>query len=486
MKISAFSPAGILDSRWLLPAGLAAAVAGGWLASQVGLVVAGALVALPVVAFVLLQTFHQPRAGLFTLLAYCFLIGVLARYDVLPQLGLLIDGLLLLTWIAVLFLPRGQLDWRRLNNDLCLIALGWFIITVLELLNPAGASVLGWLYEMRATALYWVLTVPLACLLLHRVQDLRLFLQFIIGFSVLGALYGIKQKLFGVSGAEQRWLDEGGAVTHLIWGRLRIFSFYSEAAQYGASQAHIALVCLVLALGPFTWWKRCLSAGASGLCFYGMLISGTRGAFFVVVGSLFIYLALNGRLKYLLIGCAVAGACFFLLKYTSIGSGNADIVRLRTALDPNDASLQLRLYNQARLSAYLTDHPLGGGVGSIGVWGMEYNPGTYLAPIAPDSYYVKIWAEYGIVGFLIWFGLMLYILGKACGIVWRIRNPQLRQQLLALTAGYGGILLSSYGNEVMNQVPSAIIIFLSWVFIFQGPALDKVLSQKNKLANSEY
>jgi O-antigen ligase len=85
---------------------------------------------------------------------------------------------------------------------------------------------------------------------------------------------------------------------------------------------------------------------------------------------------------------------------------------------------------------------------------------------------VKIWAEYGIIGFLIWFGMMLFILGKCCGIVWRIRDPKLRQQLLALTAGYSGILMSSYGNEIMNQVPSAMIVYISWVFIFLGPELD--------------
>ena len=482
MKPALSLPQSLLRSRWLLPGAVAVALPAGWLASQVGLLVAAALLAGPVAVFLLVRVFSQPRVGLLAFIVYCFIIAALGRQELLPQPGLLIDGLLVLTWVAVIFQQPGRLDWSRANNDLCLLALLWFIITLFELLNPAGASMLGWLYEMRSTALYWALAVPLACLLLHRAKDLRLFLQLVIGFSVLGALYGIKQKVLGVNAAEQRWLDMGGAVTHLIWGRLRIFSFYNEAAQFGASQAHVGLICLILALGPFAWWKKLLLAAASGICFYGMLISGTRGAFFVLAGGMFLYLVLSKKLKPLLTGGALVGAALFFLKFTNLGSGNADIVRFRTAMDPSDPSLLLRMKNQAKLSAYLADLPFGGGVGVIGAWGEAFNSDRYLSTIAPDSYFVKIWAEYGIVGFLLWFGIMLYILGKCCGIVWHLRNPQLRQQLLALTAGFGGILLSSYGNEVMNQVPSSMILYISWAFIFQGPALD---AQRNHLYHNE-
>ena len=203
-----------------------------------------------------------------------------------------------------------------------------------------------------------------------------------------------------------------------------------------------------------------------------MLISGTRGALFVVATGLFVYLALSKQIKILLLGCLVAGAAFGLLKYTSVGSGNADIVRLRSSLDPEDPSFQLRLSNQMKLRKFLEDKPFGEGVGTIGRWGHEFNPNKYISTIEPDSLYVKIWAEYGIVGFIIWFGMMVYILGKCCGIVWRIRDPLLRQKLLALTAGYSGILVASYGNEVMNQIPSTMIIYQSWVLVFMVPELD--------------
>ncbi len=73
---------------------------------------------------------------------------------------------------------------------------------------------------------------------------------------------------------------------------------------------------------------------------------------------------------------------------------------------------------------------------------------------------------------------MLYILGKCCGIVWHIQDEKLKYILMALTAGYAGILFCSYGNEVFNQMPSSMLVYISWVFIFLGPRLDvKPLTQ---------
>jgi len=34
-------------------------------------------------------------------------------------------------------------------------------------------------------------------------------------------------------------------------------------------------------------------------------------------------------------------------------------------------------------------------------------------------------------------------------------------------------LFSSYGNEVINFMPSAMVVYLSWVFVFLGPKLDR-------------
>ncbi|GAB3295209.1 O-antigen ligase family protein [Hymenobacter humi] len=472
MRIVPSSAVTLLNSRWLLPGALVLALGAGWLASQVGTLVPVLLLATPFVVFFLVAVFNSPRVGYVTALTYSFIQSYLVRHFIDLPVGLALEAVLVITWLAVLFYRASPPDWRRIKNDLCRITVVWFVINLLEVANPAGASIVGWFYEVRSSALLWLLTVPLCFLAFNQRRDLNLFLYLIIGLSVLGTLYGIKQKVLGVDEMEQYWLDSGAAVTHLIWGQLRAFSFYSEAAQFGSSEAHVALICAILALGPFSWKKRALLAGVALLLLYGMLISGTRGAFFVLAMGAFVYLVLSKRVSILIVGCIAAVLAFGVLKYTHIGDSNPNVFRMRSALDPNDPSLNVRLKNQAVLRDYLATRPFGGGVGVMGMWGKTYNADKFLSTVAPDSYFVKVWGQYGIVGFIIWFGFMLFILGKCMGIVWRIRDPVLRQKLLALTAGYAGLLMCSYGNEIMNQVPSSLILYTSWVFVFLGPQLD--------------
>lgn len=455
---------------WRWPLGLVLAVAVGWLTARAGLVVPGLLVVLALAGPFVLALFYQPRLGIIALIGYCFLLFIPVREVGGVPYGMAVDALLVLTWIAVAF-NHERFDWRRLRNDLSLVTLLWFGFTILELGNPAGASVAGWFQEMRSTALYWALTVPLAMLLFNRRQDLTLFLLLIIGLSVLGSLNGFKQQLIGLSPGEQAFLAEN-TKTHLLWGKLRVFSFYSDAGQFGAAQAHIAVVALVLALGPFATWKRLLLGVAALLLIIGMLLSGTRGALFSLGVGIGVALLVSKNLKALVLGGLLVLGCFGVLKYTTIGNTNYSIYRMRTALDPQDASLNVRLQNQLVLRDYLRGRPFGGGVGTIGNTGVKYNADKPLAAIPPDSYWVKVWAMYGIVGFILWLGIQLYILGKCCGIVWNTQDKGLKIKLLALTAGFAGSLLSSYGNEVINFMPSALIVYLTWAFVFAGPRLD--------------
>jgi hypothetical protein len=86
-----------------------------------------------------------------------------------------------------------------------------------------------------------------------------------------------------------------------------------------------------------------------------------------------------------------------------------------------------------------------------------------------------MWAMYGVIGFIIWFGMMLYIVGKSAGIIWKTRDPVLRNQLISLCAGSFGNLVCSYGNEVMNALPSSTIVYISWAFVFVSPKWDTKL-----------
>ena len=455
---------------WLVP-GILMSVFFGWLIAGKGVAIAAVLIVLPFTIAFLILVFLYPRIGLITYIIYSFLMPVIGRHLAGVQVGLGTDALLVLTWMGVLFYRTSKYRFRHLNNDLCWLAFVWFMLTVLEMVNPARPNVVGWLQEMRTVSLYWILSVPLVFLIFNKKSDLTLFLNIIIIFSFFGALYGMKQIYIGLDAAENDWLESHRS-THWLFGKLRVFSYYLEAGQFGASQASIAIVSFVLASGPHATWKKLFYLVAGCFIFYGMLLSGTRGALGGIVGGGFVFLVLSKQVKIIILGGIIGLGFIGMLKFTSIGSGNDQMRRLRSGTNTNDASFQLRLINQRTLSNMLSNKPFGTGVGTIGMWGVSYNKHIPTAKIPPDSLYVKIWAMYGVIGFILWFGIMLFILGKSAGIIWNTRDLVMRNKLCALCAGYAGILLCSYGNEVMNALPSLTIVCISWALIWISPRWD--------------
>lgn len=406
---------------------------------------------------------------LYVLVAYCFLFGILGREIGGFQYSLLIEGLMLAIWMGVIIKTPKE-EYSRINSDLFVLFLSWLIISILEVVNP-GSSTIGWMAEIRTTAIYPFMIISLGLLVFRENKDLDVFIILIIGLSILAALNGIKQLFIGPSHGEQLFLN-ANTTTHLLWGRLRVFSFLSDAGQFGASQAHVGLISIILALGPFARWKRVVFLFCGLILLYGMLISGTRGALFVLVVGGGVAMILSKHIKVIFIGALLSFSFFFLLKFTYIGNNNYQIYRLRSAVNPNDASLNVRFNTQAKLREYMSTRPFGGGLGVIGYNGVLYNSDKYLSTVPPDSYFVKVWAMYGIVGFTIWLGIMLYVLGKCCGMVWNIKDEELKIKMLALTAGCAGVLFCSYGNEVINNMPSSIVVCLSLVFIFLSPQLQ--------------
>ncbi|MES2426931.1 MAG: O-antigen ligase family protein [Bacteroidota bacterium] len=410
------------------------------------------------------------------LIGFCFIYFLFAReIGGIPYLEV-IEVLIALLAIMVLCSTASE-DWKRIHNELVFSFTLWFVISLLEAVNP-GANILGWLSEIRPVALYPFLLIPIGFIIFKSNRQLDVFLIIIVVMSTLGALWGIKQLHIGLSAGERAFVAANP--THLIWGRLRVFSFYNDAGQFGASQASVGLITLLLALAPIKKWKRIVLLICSLLMLYGMLISGTRGALFAVVVGGFVAIILFKKIKPIFLGSVLMLGFLFFLRFTHIGDTNYQIFRLRTAINPSDPSLNVRLATQRNLREYMSTRPFGGGLGVLG-FNSRFNYGQYLATVQPDSYFVKVWAMYGIVGLVIWLGIMLYILGKCCAIAWLVEDEILRFKIIALTAGFAGTLFCSYGNEVINNFPSSIVTYISWVFVFISPELQQ--SKKSNLLN---
>lgn len=422
-----------------------------------------------VVYFILL--FREPFVGLITSITYCFFLHFISReVGGSFSYGLGIDFLLVTTWLSVWYNAR-QYDFSLLNNKLVWLTFAWFVLSVAEIANPAGASVMGWLLELRSTALYPMLVAPLGLLLLNSKKRIDFFIKLIILFSLFAALHGFKQQFLGLTRSEQEFVNN--SPTHMLWGKLRVFSVFSNAGQFGPSQAQFSALCIILIFAVKKWSQKILLFVLAIAFFYGMMISGTRGALFALIGAAAFAIFLGRKFKVMLFGSIVLLGLIGFLKFTTIGNQNYGIYRLRSSLDPQDPSLNVRFINQKKLADYLSSRPLGGGLGVIGAFGHKYNEDKYLSTIEPDSYWVKLWAMYGIIGFTLWFCMLMYLFGAAAGIIWKIKDGRFRVKLIGLAAGNMGLFLCSYGNEVMNDMPSLIIIYLSFAILFLAPGLDK-------------
>jgi len=223
--------------------------------------------------------------------------------------------------------------------------------------------------------MYPILLVPLALMLFKRLRHLYLFLYIWGVFTILATLKGLVQLYIGLDPGEQFWIDTVGGITHLINGQLRVFSFFSDAGQFGAAQAAAGTVSLLVATSITGKRNKIffLIVGVMGL--WGMILSGTRGAMIVPMIGGIVYLILSKNIRILVTGGIMLAFIYVFFAYTYIGDSNYQIARMRTAFRPEeDASYIVRLENRAILKTYLVDKPFGGGIGSAGNWGQRFSP----------------------------------------------------------------------------------------------------------------
>ena len=194
------------------------------------------------------------------------------------------------------------------------------------------------------------------------------------------------------------------------------------------------------------------------------------------------FIMMSRNIKMIGAGVFLIIAAFIFLKFTTIGQGNSIIRRARSAFNTNDPSFQVRLANQAKLRELMADKPFGAGLGHGGGKAKTFAPNAALSQIPTDSWFVMIWVETGVVGILLHIGILLYILARgAYLVVFKLRNTQLRGFTAALTAGISGIVVMAYANEILGQIPTGAILYMSMGFIFLAPRFDRELARKEIL-----
>ena len=444
------------------------------LISKAGLISSMVLLLVPLVFLYLFLLFKYPLTGLYSAIILGFFILGIARYIPNFQVGLMMDGILFLTYIALIFNKfYDRVEWKPAKKDITNLALIWFGYSLLQFFNPEVRNRAAWLAGMRGISLYMVLIIPLVLILIDNRKKMDVFLYIWCICSILATLKGIMQKTIGVDPWEKAWLDNGGAITHIIFGQLRIFSFMSDAGQFGANQGFTGVTFSIIAFAEKNIRKKILYAVVAVLGIYGMFISGTRGAIAVPLAGFFLYSFLRKNWYVIGTGLFLLTVVFVFFKYTSIGQNNDQIRRMRSAFDPNDPSLQIRIENQKKLKVYLATRPFGGGIGHAGVKAQKYLPNAFLSNVATDSWYVLIWAEQGIVGLLLHLFILFYVVIKGSFLImYRIRNPLLRIKMSGMISGMFGVMVASYGNAVLGTLPTGVLIYISMALLLNAKQYD--------------
>jgi len=441
---------------------------------------------LPVPLIYMYLIFKFPKVSFISVL-FCnyFAIG-LSRYIPAP-VGLSVDVTLFLTLIAILFSQfNHKVEWKLAGKDLTYIAFIWFGMTVMQLINPQTISREAWFYAMRSQSLYILLIVPLVYLIFNKPKDLDTFISICAWFTLFAVFKGLMQKYMGLDRWEQQWLNlPGNLSTHMLFGKLRVFSFFSDAGTYGGTMGYFGVLYIILAIHDKRKRKKMFYYFVGIMSLYAMLISGTRSAIAVPLIGFVLYTMLTKKFKIMIFVGSLVFSIFFILKFTSIGQGNYDIRRMRSAFDGDNASLNVRNGNRNIFANYLQSRPFGGGIGSSGNWGLRFTPNTLLAQTPTDGWYIQLWAEQGIVGLTVYLLMIFYFVIKSTFLIfYRIKKPENLHKAIAFTSGMYGLIVSSYTASSLGQMPNTIIVFTSMVLISLMTKWERNEVQENSKVNN--
>lgn len=270
-------------------------------------------------------------------------------------------------------------------------------------------------------------------------------------------------------------METRGRTTHIINGGtlIRYFSTFSDAANYGCNAAASAVAFIIFGITNRLRKGKVFFLIVALIVIWGMFQSGTRTGIFCLAAGLMTYIFLSKSVKIAVpftILFAIAG---FLLVFTTIGNGNQQIRRMRSAFNKNDASANVRDINQEAIKKYIKDAPWGIGMGMSPENVPANNKFRKLSTIPPDSEYVFIWVHTGPIGITVFVCCMaLMLLGGCIVVLFKLRNKTLIGIGAGLCGAFVAIQLGGYANQVLYQYPNGLTFFGGMAIVYVLPYLE--------------
>ncbi|MDF3077650.1 MAG: teichuronic acid biosynthesis protein TuaE, putative secreted polysaccharide polymerase [Sphingobacteriaceae bacterium] len=426
------------------------------LGTTIGILILGLTVGLPVAFGVVVY----PRFGIIVLLISAYLI--MWFYNMITidfPLGTLMDAMEAILIIGFFLQQRTKPNWAIFKNPVTVLILIWIGYNLLEFFNPMAESRLAWVYTIRSVAvvmlMYFVFSYHIRTL-----EFIKLIIKIWLALSLFGALYAFKQEHFGFFEYEQKRLDANPLLQNLLYinGHWRKSSIFAEPVTFSYNMVMSTILCLCLMWGPTSMGKKIILGTMAAFFMLVMLYSGTRGAYVLLPAALILFAILTLNTK--TIGIAAVAGIFFLF-LINVPTSNVNLARFQTAFKPSqDASYNVRKTNRQRIQPYIRSHPIGGGLGSTGVWGVKFAPNSYLAKFPPDSGFMRVAVELGWIGLLILCALIFVVLKTGIENFFKIRNPELKSYCLAMLLMLFAVIVGNLPQEALVQFPTNIYFYL--------------------------
>ena len=389
------------------------------------------------------------------------------------------DEMLELILLAIAVIDsRQDPHFARAGNLMLLAIMIWCGFCTLEIFNDScnlGINVGAWFTGFRLLAIQLVWIFLVFSIYIASPQILMTYLKLWALLAVFSAFWTYKQEYWGMTSAEKVWMETRGRTTHILNGGtlIRYFSTFSDAANYGCNAAASAVAFIIFGITNNLKRGKIFFLIVALIVIWGMFQSGTRTGIFCLAAGLMTYIFLSKSVKIAVPFTILFAIIGFLLVFTTIGNGNQQIRRMRSAFNKDDASANVRDINQEAIKKYIKDAPWGIGMGMSPENVPANNKFRKLSTIPPDSEYVFIWVHTGPIGitvFLISMALML--LGGCIVVFFKLRNKTLVGIGAGLCGAFVAIQLGGYANQVLYQYPNGLTFFGGMAIVYVLPYLE--------------
>lgn len=436
--------------------------------------------AIPLILVCVYLAFKWPYLVFWALIVINYNLQFFAKNQWIPEFLPMsaYNELLEIMLIAIALIDiRKEHHWGRVMNMMSFAISLWLLLCALEVFNNTcglGINVGAWFTGFRLMAFQLFYFVIVFSLYINSPQILTKYLRVWACLSLFTVYWTWKQIYIGFTPAEHAWLYSGGPSTHIVNGIIRYWSTFSDAANYGCNAAATSVAFLLIGLTSKYKKDRIFFIITSFAVLWGMFQSGTRTAMACFFAGLMVYVFLSKSVKFAVPIILFGLISFCLLAFTNIGQGNSQIRRMRSALNKNDASANVRDINKATMAKYLKDAPWGIGIGVGSGDVPARNKYVVMSYIAPDSEYVFMWIHTGIIGVTIFAISMCLMFVGACRIVlFKLKNKSLIGIGAALCCAFASIQFGAYLNQVLYQYPNGLIFFGGLAIVYVLPYLEK-------------